>query len=80
MAFTVVIEDAGIYVSKFFFIRGGGKSVNIACVYQNAEKWNFIVYIDFLYEVKNGVILKSLFYYVDFISEISEKENFVSVP
>ena len=31
-AFTMEIEGAGINVGRFF-IFGGGKSVNIACVY-----------------------------------------------
>ena len=56
----------------FTYIWRSGKFVDIAWVYKGTEKWDFIVDIDFLCEVKNGVILKSLLNFVDFISAISE--------
>ena len=34
------------------------KSVNITCVYKYIKKWDFIVDIDFLCEIKNGIIRK----------------------
>ena len=51
---------------EVFFIYRGDKFVNIAFIYLNTEKWDFIVNIEFLCDVK-----KSLLYYVDFISAIS---------
>ena len=73
------IEGAGIIVGRFF-ICGGGKSVKIACVFLYTEKWDFIVDIDFLCEIKNAVILKGLLYYVNFISALREKEYVISIP
>ena len=79
MAFTMKIEGAGINVGRFF-ISGGGKSVNIACVYFYTKKWDLIFDIDFLCEIENRIILKGLLYYANFISVISEKKYVVSVP
>ena len=42
--------------------------VNIACVNSYREKWNIIIDIDFLREIKNGIILNGLLLYVNFIS------------
>ena len=39
----------------------------------------FSVDIDFLCEIKNGIILKVLLYCVNFISAISEKEYVISI-
>ena len=58
----------------------GDKFANIACVNKDAKKWDFIVDIEFLSEVKNGVSLKRLLYYVDFISAISGMEYVVCIP
>ena len=55
--YTMEIEGAGINIGKFL-ICGGRKSVNIACVYKYTKKWDFIVDIDFLCEIENGIILK----------------------
>ena len=55
------------------FICGGGKSFNIGSVYYYTEKWDFIVDNNFLCEIKNGIILKGLLYWVNFISVIIEK-------
>ena len=75
-AFTKEIEGIEIHVGSFFFIYWDVK-FNFVCVYQNTKKWDFIVDIEFLCKVKNGVILKSLFYYIDFI-ELSVKRSMSS--
>ena len=54
--------------------------VNLFILPVDSEEWDFIVDIKFLCKVKDGVILKNLWYYVDFISSISEKEYVVNVP
>ena len=54
--------------------------VNRSILLVYTRKWDFIVDIDFLCEIENGIILKGLLYYANFISAISEKEYVVSVP
>ena len=54
------IDNAGIYVDRFF-ICGGGKSVNIACVYKDTEKRDFIIDIDFLCEVRNMLHIRNTY-------------------
>ena len=68
-AFTKEIEGAGINVGRFF-ICGGSKLVNIACVYLYTKKSDFFVDIDFLCEIENRIILKGLLYCVNFITAI----------